>query len=112
MYEDDDDVPGIQFLQHGGAAVGGTDGITHERIACFMCQSRGHYSDARPDTVIVPEPVVVIPAVQLFQVEIEEAIEVDDASEHNQTKSTASFHRHGSYWTANQRCQYLETRSI
>jgi len=81
VYEEVDDVPGIQFLQHGGAAVGGTDGITHERITCYTCQSRGHYSDACPDAVIEPDPAPVVPAVQLLQVEIEEAIEVDDVSE-------------------------------
>jgi len=67
-------------LQHGGAAVGGTDGITHKRITCYTCQSRGHYSDACPDAVIEPDPAPVVPAVQLLQVEIEDAIEVDDVS--------------------------------
>ena len=66
----DDYVTGVQFMQQGGATVGGTDSITHERIACFTCQNKGHYSDACPDAVIVPEPVADVPVVQLLQVEI------------------------------------------
>ena len=62
--------------------MGGTNGITHERITCYTFQKKGHYSDACPDAVIGPDPTPVVPAVQLLQVEIEEAINADDVSDY------------------------------
>lgn len=69
---EDIEVPAVTFLQHHGAPVVGTDGITHPGVTCFKCDKKGHYApecpDSETDDTVVPDTDVV----QLLQVHDEE----------------------------------------
>ena len=45
---EDDEVSGVSFLQNG-ATTPGSDGITHERVKCYNCNTYGHYSGSCPN---------------------------------------------------------------
>jgi hypothetical protein len=46
----EEDVSGMSFLQDG-AAVAGTDGVVHELIKCYNCNTQGHYASSCPTEV-------------------------------------------------------------
>ena len=57
---------GLGFLQNAAKKrdiAAGTDGIVHERITCFRCQKKGHYSDKCPMSMLqcVPAPPQDVP---------------------------------------------------
>jgi hypothetical protein len=65
------EVSALTFAQRAAAVkVPGSDGVTHENITCFTCQSIGHYASVCPGLAPPDKPAVAKGATTLTQLAI------------------------------------------